>query len=620
MMSPQQQSTTDGLIFVAELAELRERKVLVVQGPDRPIAVFAHGDKVSAVDNRCPHLGFPLHRGTVEDGILTCHWHHARFDLASGCTFDLWADDVPRYAVVVRDGRVYVDAGGARVDPRGHYERRLREGLEQDIDLIQAKSVIGLLELGVEPNAIVRGTALFGVANRDDWASGLTSLTALANLAAPDKSGWERGTVPVCSADSAKSGQSPPDSSGALSRRTAFLALCQGARRVASDCDGQPPRRERRPLETADLEFATLKRWFRYWTLVRHRDGAERTLLTAIRNGTSPADLADMIFTAATDRFYADSGHVLDFANKAFELLDMIGWDHAEAVLPAIVPQLVSARGGEEPNAWRHPQDLVPVLRGVEQQISELVERGRGRSWDDVLGLSTALWDDDPLRIIEALKQAISGGARPEQLSQALAHAAALRIARFGTANEFGDWITALHSFSYAHALDCVLRRAPSIEILRGVFHGAISVYLDRFLNIPPAPLPGERRPLDDEPSSADELRQRFLDLLDERHEVERAARVVARYLRLGHPIGPLLDTLTLAAVREDVDFHNFQVLEAAVRQYERWPDCPERDHFLIAAARFLAAHSPTQRTQLQTAEVALRLHRGDELYEADYE
>ena len=104
--------------------------------------------------------------------------------------------------------------------------------------------------------------------------------------------------------------------------------------------------------------------------------------------------------------------------------------------------------------------------------------------------------------------------------------------------------------------------------------------------------------------------------MLDQRHEVEAAARAVARYLRLEHPIGPLLDTLTLAAVREDADFHVFQMLEAAARQYQRWPDCPEREHFLVAAARFLAAHSPTQRTQYQTARVALRLHRGEDLYE----
>src|SRR5437660_7716022 len=91
---------------VAPLAELRQKGVVVVRGADRPIAVYAHDGRVSAVDNRCPHLGFPLHKGSVHDGILTCHWHHARFDLCSGCTFDLWADDVPAYDVEVRDGIV----------------------------------------------------------------------------------------------------------------------------------------------------------------------------------------------------------------------------------------------------------------------------------------------------------------------------------------------------------------------------------------------------------------------------------------------------------------------------------------------------------------------------------
>ncbi len=63
-------------------------------------------------------MGFPLDRGSVEDGILTCHWHHARFDLASGCTFDLWADDVPTCPVEVRGGEVWVKAElGTRSPP-----------------------------------------------------------------------------------------------------------------------------------------------------------------------------------------------------------------------------------------------------------------------------------------------------------------------------------------------------------------------------------------------------------------------------------------------------------------------------------------------------------------------
>jgi nitrite reductase/ring-hydroxylating ferredoxin subunit len=82
-------------IRAGTLEELRAAGKIVVRGARCPLLVVYDHGKVFALDNRCPHLGFPLHRGSVEDGILTCHWHHARFDLASGCTFDLWADDVP---------------------------------------------------------------------------------------------------------------------------------------------------------------------------------------------------------------------------------------------------------------------------------------------------------------------------------------------------------------------------------------------------------------------------------------------------------------------------------------------------------------------------------------------
>jgi nitrite reductase/ring-hydroxylating ferredoxin subunit len=86
--------TTD-FVRAASLEELKAKGRLVVHGPHRPILVVHDKGRVFALDNRCPHMGFPLDRGSVEDSTLTCHWHHARFDLASGCTFDLWADDVP---------------------------------------------------------------------------------------------------------------------------------------------------------------------------------------------------------------------------------------------------------------------------------------------------------------------------------------------------------------------------------------------------------------------------------------------------------------------------------------------------------------------------------------------
>ena len=96
-------------IRAGTLEELKERGCTVVTGGGHAIAVFHHEDKVHAVDNRCPHMGFPLDRGSVKDGILTCHWHHARFDLSSGGTFNPFADDVRSFPVTVVDGEVWID-------------------------------------------------------------------------------------------------------------------------------------------------------------------------------------------------------------------------------------------------------------------------------------------------------------------------------------------------------------------------------------------------------------------------------------------------------------------------------------------------------------------------------
>ena len=92
-------------------------------------------------------MGFPLHRGTVADGILTCHWHHARFDLCSGGTFDQWADDLRRFPVELRGDDVYVDVA-PREDRVAHQRSRLRDGLERDISLVLAKATITLVRGG----------------------------------------------------------------------------------------------------------------------------------------------------------------------------------------------------------------------------------------------------------------------------------------------------------------------------------------------------------------------------------------------------------------------------------------------------------------------------------------
>jgi hypothetical protein len=57
-------------------------------------------------------------------------------------------------------------------------------------------------------------------------------------------------------------------------------------------------------------------------------------------------------------------------------------------------------------------------------------------------------------------------------------------------------------------------------------------------------------------------------------------------------------------------------MLEAGARQFGEWGNTDEGRHILIAVARYLAAHSPTERAGLQTADIARRLMRGGELHQ----
>jgi nitrite reductase/ring-hydroxylating ferredoxin subunit len=580
--------------FAGSLEELTAKGRLVVRGGHHPILVVYDRGRVLALDNRCPHMGFPLDRGSVDDGILTCHWHHARFDLESGCTFDLWADDAPICPVELRNGEVWVRTTFGHADPAGHWRERLDSGMAHDISLVIAKAALGQLAADVPPADIVRQVALFGAQNRDGWGAGLTILTALANL------------LPM------------------LPEEEAYLALFHGARRVAADCDGEPPRRERAPLDGRP-EPAVLSRWLRRWTSVRHREAAERTLLTAIAAGEEPSMLADALLAAATERAFADDGHVLDFINKAFECLDLIGWEHATALLPTVVGQMVAARGAEESTSWRQPVDLVALCDEAAGQLPELFAAGRRkRGWSGHTTLAWELLGDDPANVVRALKAAILAGAAPSDLGQSLAYGAALRVARFGSANEHADWETAHHVFTYANALDQMLKRIETTDsdsdatAVRGVLHGATALYLTRYPNVPPARIPGEGgEQLDDLPTDPGAIRAALLDAFDRQRQVDQAARLAARHFQLGHPPEQLIATLALAVLREDAGFHAYQTLEAGIRQFAVWGDTDEGRHILTAVARYVAAHSPTERAALQTADIARRLMRGGELHQA---
>lgn len=532
-------------------------------------------------------MGFPLSRGTVRDGLLTCHWHHARFDLASGGTLDLFADDVPTFPTTIEGDRIFVEIPASAGNEIARGFARLQHGLEDQNPLVLAKSTLGLHTAGADVREILRAAARFGAHYRAaGWGSGLTILAALANV------------LPV------------------LGQEERPLALFHGLLRVSQDCAGQPPRFPVAPLAIEEPSLDRLKTWFRRAVEGRDSDAAERVLRTAIDAGAAAAAVADILFAAATDHYFMDAGHTLDYVVKAFELLDHLGWAEAPAILPALAIPLCRARRSEEEGAWRHPQDLPSLLEPAVAALDDVdIASTRALSDQDFDALVTVILGESPAETVTALLQHLRRGVRLTDLALAVAHASTLRVARFSRSNELGDWDTVHNTFSSCNALIQALERAPSRELARGLFHAAMKIYLDRFLNVPPAPLP-ENEPVVDVADAPATL----LTLLNSGQQVTAAAAVVHAHLVKGGDEAALLRSLGLAVLREDTGFHDYQALDAAVRHHgvlrTRRPEAARRA--LVALARFEAARCPTRRALSQTYQIALRLHRGDELFSAD--
>ncbi|MFC6722172.1 Rieske (2Fe-2S) protein [Halobacteriaceae archaeon SHR40] len=575
--------SADNYTRVTELDTLRTDGREVVSAGGKSVVLFHHEGEVYAVDNRCPHMGFPLSEGTVDDGILTCHWHHARFELACGDTFDIFADDVQTYPTEICDGEVWLDPDPEPdVPPETYWRNRLIDGMSENLSLVMAKAVINLDDLGEGFETPLETAVEFGINYRaDGWGRGLTTLGTMANL-------YEWVDHPE-------------------KRRAMYV----GTQEVAANCAGEPPRFEQYALDNERLDKERLKEWFRDNCEVRDEDGAERTIRTAAAV-LPPEQIVEVLVAAATDHLYLNGSHTLDFINKACETLDHIGWGRAPEVFGAIVPQLTGARRAEEQQAWRKPIDVAEFVFDAHDALSELVAAGEDRNWDRPDDFVDRLLDDDPEAIIDALRTAIREGATAEQLTDAVADAATRRVAQFATSNEFSDWDTVHHTFSYANAAHELAHRTDAIETYRPAFDGAMAVYLDRFLNQPAAPLPDP----DGTDRTPEQLRTALLETFDEQGRVNDAGRLVAEHFAADGDPEALIATLGEGLLREDPQFHTLQNLEAAVRRYDRATTAAGQELALVATARYMAAHYPTRREGEQTFDIARRLHRGESLHE----
>lgn len=95
----------------------------------RSVAIFNVAGELYAIDDRCPHRGASLGRGTLHDAVVNCPLHGWAFDLRSGQCVDRSGYGLQRFDVFLQGENIVLDlTSAAEPESDGIYRYLVRYG------------------------------------------------------------------------------------------------------------------------------------------------------------------------------------------------------------------------------------------------------------------------------------------------------------------------------------------------------------------------------------------------------------------------------------------------------------------------------------------------------------
>src|SRR5262245_14020120 len=437
-------------ISAVPLERLRRDGKVVAKLGGKQIALFAAGDAVLACNNRCPHEGYPLREGTLDDAcVLTCNWHGWKFDLRTGDNL-LRGDRLRTYPTRIVDGAVWVDV----TDPPPEQRREqalanLRTAFDDHEYDRMARELARLRKSNADPADAVAAAI--------EWSH--ARLRFGTTHAYPAAAGW------LALHD------------GTTDSETRLVCLVEAIGHMAWDClreQAHPFTAEVVPYD--DVAFSTAIE-------SQDEDKAVALLRGALADGLRFIDLEHALSTAAL-RHYADFGHSLIYVVHTGRLIDRLGSRVEAPLLLALVRSLV--------NASR--EDLIPEFRGY-AKVLRAWPPANGAPKGDAPRLSDLLDRSVDATMAAVTRQAEHTSA--EELYDALLAACAMNLLRYDTHyqeradNNVVDnigWLDFTHGITFANAVRLQCRKFPELWpqglLQMACFAGRNSGFVDRNIAI----------------------------------------------------------------------------------------------------------------------------------------
>ena len=406
----------------ASLDALKDKGRLVFRKDGRQIALFHTPRGVRACNNRCPHEGYPLREGSLDERcILTCNWHNWKFDLESGRNL-YGGEGLRTYPVETRGGEVWIDLKDPPfAERRARILASLAEARADNAYERMARELARLHRLGADP--------LDALCESIHWSFERMEF------------GWTHAYAGAADWLTLHDENEGDD-------ETRLACLLESIAHIADDVLREP----RHPFPDGS----------RAWdeeAFVAAVEGEDEGAAAAMVRGGLAAGLHftdfERAFSRAALAHYNDFGHSLIYVSKVGHLIARLGDGVAEPLLLSLVRGLVFATR----------EDLIPEYRGYAKALARWGRAGNGASpapgdWSG-LGLGKAL-----------ARAAESSAAPPIDLFHALLGANARNLLAFDEAHQDRvrvpvddnvGWLSFTHGLTFANAVRKQCAKFPEL-------------------------------------------------------------------------------------------------------------------------------------------------------------
>ncbi len=575
-------------VKVADLKDVPEGAPKAVKVEGRSIALFQHQGNVYATDNQCPHMGYPLTRGRVRNGVLTCDWHGWSYDMRGGGCFTGGCDDLDTFPVEVRDSAIYIDVRSGGSKRKDAHLLLLKEGLLSEDNWTLSKAIAILLAKGVSEADTLRQV-----------------VRHMGRHIATERGANDGGRELALMVNAVKVARHyQPDD-----RLIPLMMAAAGASGRAGD---RPAVQPLPPPVTWDK----LEHWIRAFSADRTWEGIEKCLITARRLGGHDGRIVPLLYDCALEPFFLGHPHNLVLLGYLAELLEEFGWDLAEELVCNLAAKILGRdRGAPE----EHRLAAIQMFGPIDTLIDELASTSPGdpaAAYDED-AVAKGLVSGDLTQTFHAISNALRARVEIDRIVTTMVLLAADRMARTPV-NLNPGWGSLSQELTLASSVRTARRYGGFQVGAKALYHAAWQFFSDRWLNITPRSLTEPLSAAKSDAANEDVGLRTVLDAI-ETIQVRDVGRHTREYLNAGFSGDRLLSEMGQSILRDDNGWNLVHTLRAVLDEWKVCEGHPAHNQLLIGLTRW--ATDVRKRTGSQSAaQTAQRFARGQtavDLYES---